>query len=155
MSWNFSNDHLGFKQIRKVPQSCHSSKRWILDSEALRNTNPSKKLFLRYRWRLVTHFVHYTFSEQFSTTNRQRHVSSSTGWVSWVCCATCARLRRPLDAGKYSTCWKHAPGSYAVVTPENSDAPGATGAVSAQQEFHWSAEVASKIGIIIVGCYQF
>ena len=31
-------------QIRKVPQSCHSGKRWIWLLEALRNTNPSKKL---------------------------------------------------------------------------------------------------------------
>ena len=31
-------------QIRKVPQSCHSGKRWIWILEALSNTNPSKKL---------------------------------------------------------------------------------------------------------------
>ena len=31
-------------QIRKVPQSCHSGKRWIWILEALSNTNQSKKL---------------------------------------------------------------------------------------------------------------
>ena len=44
MSYNFSDGHLGFMQIRKVPQSCHSGKRWIWILEALSNTNPSKKL---------------------------------------------------------------------------------------------------------------
>ena len=34
-------------QIRKVPQSCHSGKRWIWILEALSNTNPSKKLTVR------------------------------------------------------------------------------------------------------------
>ena len=38
-------------------------------------------------------------------------------------------------------------GSYVLVTPENSDA---TGAASDQQEMHWSAEVASKVGILSV-----
>ena len=41
-------------------------------------------------------------------------------------------------------------GRSVLVTPQNSDAPGTTGAVSAQQEIHWSAEVASKIGILSV-----
>ena len=41
-------------------------------------------------------------------------------------------------------------GSYAVVTPENSDAPGATGAVSTEHKIHWSAAVAAKIGILSV-----
>ena len=31
-------------QIKKIPQSCHSGKRWIWLLEALNNTNPSKKL---------------------------------------------------------------------------------------------------------------
>ena len=30
--------------IKKVPQSCHSGKRWIWILEALSSTNPSKKL---------------------------------------------------------------------------------------------------------------
>ena len=34
---------LGFIQIRIVPQSCHSGKRWIWIMDALGNTNPSKK----------------------------------------------------------------------------------------------------------------
>ena len=29
ISSNFSDGHLGFMQIRKFPQSCHSGKRWI------------------------------------------------------------------------------------------------------------------------------
>ena len=41
-------------------------------------------------------------------------------------------------------------GNYVLVTPENSDAPGATGAASTQQEAHWSTEVASKMGILSV-----
>ena len=36
-------------------------------------------------------------------------------------------------------------GSDVVVTPGNSDPLGETGAASAQQELHWSAEVASKV----------
>ena len=36
-------------------------------------------------------------------------------------------------------------GSYVLVTPENGDAPGATGAASALQEINWCAEVASKM----------
>ena len=44
MSSNSSDGHLGFMQIRKVPQSCHSGKRWIWHLDALSNTNPSKKL---------------------------------------------------------------------------------------------------------------
>ena len=32
-------------QIRKVPQSCQSGKRWIWILEALSNTNPSKKAY--------------------------------------------------------------------------------------------------------------
>ena len=44
MSSNVSDGHLGFMQIRIVPQSCHSGKRWIWLQEALSNTNPSKKL---------------------------------------------------------------------------------------------------------------
>ena len=44
MSSNVSDGHLGFMQIRKVPQSCHSGKRWIWLQEALSNTNPSKKI---------------------------------------------------------------------------------------------------------------
>ena len=44
MSSNCSDGHLGFMQIRKVPQSCHSGKRWIWILEHLSNTNQSKKL---------------------------------------------------------------------------------------------------------------
>ena len=40
--------------------------------------------------------------------------------------------------------------SYVLVAPGNSDAPGATGAPSAQQEILWSAEVASTMGILSV-----
>ena len=43
-SSNVSNGHLGFMQIKNIPQSCHSGKRWIWLLEALSNTNPSKKL---------------------------------------------------------------------------------------------------------------
>ena len=43
-SSNFSDGHLGFMQIKKIPQSCHSGKRCIWLLEALSNTNPSKKL---------------------------------------------------------------------------------------------------------------
>ena len=45
MSSHFSGGHLGFIQIRKVPQSCHSGKRWIWIMDALGNTNPSKKAY--------------------------------------------------------------------------------------------------------------
>ncbi len=38
-------------------------------------------------------------------------------------------------------------GSYALITPTNSDASDAT---SAQQEIYWCAEVASKMGILSV-----
>ena len=41
-------------------------------------------------------------------------------------------------------------GSYIMVTPGNSNAPGATGAALAQQEIHWSAEFASTMGILSV-----
>ena len=41
-------------------------------------------------------------------------------------------------------------GRYVLVTPGNSDAPGATGAASAQQELNWGGEVASKTGILSV-----
>ena len=41
-------------------------------------------------------------------------------------------------------------GCQVVVTPENSDVPGAAGTASAQQEIHWSAEVASKMAILSV-----
>ena len=76
----------------------------------------------------------------FSTINHRRRDSSS---ISCVGCAACARLRRALDAGKYSTC-------YFLVTPEHSAVPRVTGAASAQQEIHWCAEVSSKMGILSV-----
>ena len=40
--------------------------------------------------------------------------------------------------------------SYVQVTLENGDVPGATGAASAQQEIHWCAELASKMGMLSV-----
>ena len=44
-------------------------------------------------------------------------------------------------------------GSYVLITPENSDAPGTSTDASAQHEIHWCAEVKSKMGM--VGCDQF
>ena len=41
-------------------------------------------------------------------------------------------------------------GSCVLVTPVNSDAYGVTEATSAQQEIHWSAEVASKMEILSI-----
>ena len=39
--------------------------------------------------------------------------------------------------------------SYVLVTPGNSDEPGATSAGSAHQEIHWSAEFPSEMGILL------
>ena len=105
-----------FRQ-RSLPKSGRITKKTIA---VPKHEKDPKQRFISYidvasRWRLLHSYIRpyplYFPREQFSTIYHRRRVGSSTSCVS---CAACARLRRALDAGKYSACLKPAPGCGAV-----------------------------------------